>query len=563
MKRLGGSVRWLVVLAVTFGIVAPSEARPRPRTRAAAVRPPATRAKVAPKPRPTVAPRTSIAGVARPGRDLPGRRASEATSPAERTADAIDAILRGPLRFGTTGLYVVDAASGAELFAVHADDPLNPASNVKLVSTATALAAVGPDFRYTTSVLGVLPDSAGAIAGGVYLHGSFDPTLAVGHLDALAGDLAARGVTEIQGDVVIGEQPTRDGIYRARVRVEVVAGAPGTAPTVTVGPDTAFVEVVNTATTSKRAKVRRGGVTIGSQLVTVDGQPRLRITVAGAIGKGRTVARLVTTKERNWFTAHLFRAALGRAGIAVGGVRTDALEDFVAASGVRLPVPLATHRSAPLAELIAQINKRSINWLSDRVLTTTVALSRGELPSMTDGVDAMYAWLDARAAIAKDGAVLDTGSGLSYRTELSPRQLVRIVRAAAGYDAGAPDDDAAVAFRRSLAVAGVDGTLRGRFRSPLRGRVEAKTGTLTGVIALSGLLHGGDGRTLAFALVSNGHPPRRKLAVRAAHERILAELDRYLGAVAPAPAVDAVAPTSELDRTTDGLADDLEPASGE
>ena len=90
-------------------------------------------------------------------------------------------------------------------------------------------------------------------------------------------------------------------------------------------------------------------------------------------------------------------------------------------------------------------------------------------------------------------------------------------------------------------------------------------------IALSGLLEAPDGRTLAFALVTNGHGARQKLGVRAGHEQVVAELDRYLAALAPPAAPVEVAPaatedgpavatsTSEIDRTGDDLADDVEP----
>ncbi|MBK7072501.1 MAG: D-alanyl-D-alanine carboxypeptidase/D-alanyl-D-alanine-endopeptidase [Myxococcales bacterium] len=590
MKR---SIVLVTLLALLVG-TSPASAQPRTRgkhpvatsrsrpTRAAVrtKRPPrpAPRAALRPAKRQDAAPRVMIAGAVRGPSEPRGRMDAVALTPAERTADALDAILRGPLRFGTTGLYVVDAATGAELFAIHPDDPLNPASNVKLIATATALDQVGPAFRYTTRLLGARPDADGAVAGDVYLHGSFDPTLAVGGLDDLAGQVAAAGVRAIHGDVVVGEQATRDGIYRARLHVEVAAAAPGAAPTVAVGPASDFLEIVNRATTSKRAKVKKkAGISVTTALVDRGGHKRLQVIVAGTIGKGKTSAHFLSTKERHLYAAHLLRAALAKAGVTVDGdVHVAPLADYVTAATARgvLPVPLGAHRSAPLADIVAQVNKRSINWLADRVLTTTTALARGELPSMADGVDAMYGWLERTSGIGRKDAVVDTGSGLSYRTELSPRQLVAVVRVATG--AAAPTDPTqaacADAFRRSLSVAGVDGTLRGRFRSSLRGRVVAKTGTLTGVIALSGLLDGPDGRTLAFSLVTNGHSQGRKPAVRAAHEQVLAELDRYLAATAPAaPAVEpaepataiagAAAPVSEIDTADDGLADDAAPAT--
>ncbi|MBK9029837.1 MAG: D-alanyl-D-alanine carboxypeptidase [Myxococcales bacterium] len=614
-----GALTRLGLVAVLWALaVGPSPAEAQPRTRGkkpvvtasqhsksvrAKVRPTAkataTRGKATPPRRPAATPRVTVAGAVRGPSEARIRRAPVAVTAAERTADALDAILRGPLRFGTTGLYVADAATGAELFAIHPDDPLNPASNVKLISTATALAQVGPDFRYSTRLLGAAPDADGVVAGSVYLHGTFDPTLTSGGLSELAEAVAADGVRVIKGDVVVGAQPSRDAIYRARFWVAVRAGTPGRSASVSVGPNSDYLEVVNLATTGKRAKVKKGaGISVRSTVVERDGRPRVQVTITGTIGKGKSLERAVVAKDRNLYTAHLARAALTKAGVAVeGDVHVASLEQFVAEAAPtgHLPIVLGAHRSAPLAEIVARVNKRSINWLADRILTTTTALAHDELPAMDDGVDAMYAWLDRAGRIGRNDAVIDTGSGLSYRTALSPRQIVTVLRAAtAAATESAPvptpstvtatptatfDADRARAFRASLSIGGVDGTLRGRFRSPLRGRVHAKTGTLTGVIALSGLLEGRGGRTLVFSLVTNGHSRRQKLGVRAAHEQIVTVLDRYLAELTPVgaeptaatepPSPDAAADAadadeadaSEADASGDDLGDDRDDAS--
>src|SRR6185503_14155775 len=122
--------------------------------------------------------------------EIIGRRA-EPLTPEETTAAQIQRLLRGPLlRNGVTGLFVADARTGETLFSVNADDPLNPASNVKMISTATALELLGPDFRYPTRLLGATPDG-GAVRGDVYLLGSYDPTLTAADLDNIASAVAA------------------------------------------------------------------------------------------------------------------------------------------------------------------------------------------------------------------------------------------------------------------------------------------------------------------------------------------------------------------------------------
>lgn len=537
--------------AKTSRMKAKSASRTRKKTPARSRRrPPAAAAR-----RAMAIPRVTIGGAPRDGRDVVGRAPAKLTRD-EATATAIEAVLRDRLRSGTTGLYVVEAATGRELFAIHPDDPLNPASNVKLISTATALELLGPEFRYRTTLLGAAPDASGTVAGDVYLLGNYDPTLSRRGLDELAQQLAARGIKRVDGDVVVSTSSSRDGLWRSRIDVTVAAGKPGGKPAVITTAGYDFVEIVTTATTSKRARAR-GGIGLKTKLITRDdGRTRLQLTVGGTIGKGKTVTRSFATTARHFHAAHLLRVALRDAGIALGGdVHASEMPEYLAdtaARGLR-PVELARHESATLAAIVAEVNKRSINWLSDRVIATAAALTGGQLPSLSGGVDAMYGWLEA-IGMPRTGLRIDTGSGLSYRTELSPRQIVQVVRAATGLAPRAANDPAraaatATAFRESLAVAGVDGTLRHRFEANgLRGRVLGKTGTLARAVALSGLLAGPDGRELAFALVTNGHPPRRKGEVRKAHEQIVELLDQYLREIAEdgAGAVPVAAAPTEI-----------------
>jgi len=478
--------------------------------------------------------RVSIGGAHRGGEADTWRRQKDSElTLEERTAKRIEELLRGPLRMGTTGLYVVDATTGKELFAVHPDDPLNPASNVKLISTATALDALGPDFRYTTRLLGPTPDADGTVRGDVYLLGGYDPTLDADGVGQLADALAARGVRTIDGDVVVGPEPTRDGIFRARIKVVIKAGARGKAPEVTLSPSTDYTVLALDATTTRG---RRSKLQVSStREADADGHPRLRISIGGTVGRGRTVVRWIWPRDRAPFTAEVLRTQLGALGVQVtGGVRVAALSEYASDAGAKgwLPVELAVHQSDRLADIVARVNKRSINWLADRVVMTAAAARTGASPTMSDALDSMYAWLGAHTGLTRKDVFLDTGSGLSHKTELSPREIVKVLRAGSGLDR---DDDAApdpvaqachAAYVRSLSVAGVDGTLRHRFRNGIRGKLFAKTGTLNQSIALSGFLDAAPGHDLVFALVTNGAPGQH-YAVRKAHEKVVAVLYDY------------------------------------
>src|SRR5207244_1171517 len=126
---------------------------------------------------------------------------------------------------------------------------------------------------------------------------------------------------------------------------------------------------------------------------------------------------------------------------------------------------------ARLAEIVAHVNKWSINWLADRVIMTAAALTKHQPPSMELALEAMYGWLGRHAHVDKADAILDTGSGLSYKTRITPRELVSVVRSAAGFTSDA-DPFLGHAWIDSLSVAGTDGTLSRRFRTAdVRGRL--------------------------------------------------------------------------------------------
>ncbi len=500
------------------------------------------------------------AGGMRPAREIVGRR-EEPLSAEEDTAKQIERLLRGPLRSGITGLFVADARTGEPLFAVNADDPLNPASNVKMISTATALELLGPEFKYSTRLLGPEPDENGTIHGNVYLLGTWDPTLTATDLDDIAKALFARGVHELDGDVVVGADPTRDGIYRAIVPIEIKAGAPGEAPTAMAPAGFDLVTFDIKAKTGKapaRAKLAYTDATVTDDA----GHLRVQLTINGAIGKGGTTMYSLLVKERSADAAHALRASLRAHSITVNGdVQIAELGDFIGDSVLAgaLPVELGRHESAPLAEIVAHVNKWSINWLADRVIMTAAALTRRQAPSMDLALDAMYGWLARHPHLARADVLVDTGSGLSYHTRITPHELVAVVRSAAGF---APDSDPTLAhaWLDSLAIGGTDGTLGRRFRATeTRGHLHGKTGTLSTVIALSGILDVDPGRPLAFSIVTNGDRPLSKGYVRKAHEQVVNLIVKYLAKTSKAPVV-IVPVKPEPPTAHDKEPDDLEGA---
>ena len=170
----------------------------------------------------------------------------------------------------------------------------------------------------------------------------------------------------------------------------------------------------------------------------------------------------------------------------------------------------------PLVADIETINKQSQNLHAELMLRRAGKLNGSG--SVADGQRALEDLLDA-AALPRDGFVLADGSGMSSYNRLNPRVTARLLAWAARQEWGA-------AWRASLPVGGVDGTLARRFaETPLDGRIFAKTGSLNASRALSGYMIAASGEELVFSAFANDIPPGGEGAA-------LAALDAALVAIA-------------------------------
>jgi len=179
---------------------------------------------------------------------------------------------------------------------------------------------------------------------------------------------------------------------------------------------------------------------------------------------------------------------------------------------------LATHISVPVVEDLALTNKMSLN-LHAELLLRLLGKVHGTEGSFEQGARVVRQFL-AGAGVDDGDFFLYDGSGMSPDDRIAPRAITQLLVYAARQPWGA-------AWRESLPVAGVDGTLAGRFRkSPLKGRLWAKTGTHSEVNALSGYLTAASGKTLALSILVNGHRPGSVAEVQA--------IDRIAEAIAAA-----------------------------
>ena len=474
---------------------------------------------------------------AKPGADDPDRERIA------RLQETLEQVVRGKvLGRLRVGMQVEDLATRRVLFGWRSSRLMDPASNQKVLATTAALLRLGNEFRYRTEVTGPGPDAQGTVAGDIVIHGSGDPSLRDRHIEALAADLAAKGITRVTGAVLGdpnrlgsdealagGRPPLRVGSTPIEILVRPADKA-GNRPVVSLRPASDAFVVVNQAETLAKGKGR-----LGVSLVWVG--HRIQVVVSGKIARTRGLVAIRRTPPNHaLFAAVLLRQALAQAGVVVqGGVgvwsgpdrsrvarepTVDGLALALAAPGGDSPGPLlarahqrpaellALHESDPLPVLLRRINKNSDNEWAERVLETVGAEVYGGAATNAKGVRVLREAL-AELDLPLTNYLPTNGSGLGHENRVSAGGMLALLRRLYFDPRIGPE------IMQSLSVGGVDGTTRNRFRgSAAAHRVRAKTGTLSGVSCLSGFV--GDGPDiLAFSILVEGHPRRGVRSVRA------------------------------------------------
>jgi D-alanyl-D-alanine carboxypeptidase/D-alanyl-D-alanine-endopeptidase (penicillin-binding protein 4) len=427
---------------------------------------------------------------------------------------------------GTRFGLVVASEDGSELVAIAPDSRFMPGSNVKMFTTAAAFATLsGLDRPDAGGGAAVRLEARGRGAPDVVLEGRGDarlssrPDCTENCLAMLADAVAAktRSVRDVIGDdshfpdqrwspgMSWNNIPTRSGTGISALSLDdnelllgVAAAAPGRPPRLELLP---YYSVDNRAVT-----VATGGATSlafdrfpGSSLVRL----------SGTIAAGAEPATLrLGIDDPAHYAAWRLKALLEARGVRVAGVAlarhrplqpADDPAKRRGAPAARAPQSEALARLTPppLAADLALTNKVSQN-LHAELLLRRIGRREGS-GSIADGLAGVRAMLE-RAGVPRSAYDLSDGSGMSSYNRIAPRGMVAFLRWAAEQPWGA-------AWRSTLPIGGVDGTLASRFRgTALEGRIFAKTGTLNASTGLSGYMVARSGRTLIFSAYANDMP---------------------------------------------------------
>jgi D-alanyl-D-alanine carboxypeptidase/D-alanyl-D-alanine-endopeptidase (penicillin-binding protein 4) len=398
------------------------------------------------------------------------------------TAQGLAAMLGRALPPAVTGaglgVEVADAATGRVLYSDHADVPATPASTTKLVTAVAALEALGPGARFTTTVR-----QAG---GTIVLTGGGDPTLAV-HAYPSANYPHPATLAQLAADTARALKAQGRRSVRLGYDISLFSG-PDLAPGVSTGD------------------IDLGDVTPIVALEADQG----RLTAGGALeDDDNPVNYRPRTDDPAGMTAAAFARLLSRYGIIVTGAPAQA------AAPASAPV-LASVSSPPLAAIVEQMLAESNNVIAE-VLARHVAIALG-LPATFSGAAAADMTELRRLGITTPASLVD-GSGLSPDDKIAPETLVRVLATAAGRPAlrGAVTGLPVAGFNGTLSTGdSVFGGIGGVARGAARGVVRAKTGNLSTVATLAGLVYDKAGTLLLFAIMAPRVPSANQLQQAAA-----------------------------------------------
>jgi D-alanyl-D-alanine carboxypeptidase/D-alanyl-D-alanine-endopeptidase (penicillin-binding protein 4) len=428
------------------------------------------------------------------------------------------------------GVALIDE-DGKLLYGRNQDRLFIPASNTKLVVSAVAAALLPSDWKVRTSVYGNGPVIDGVLQGDLVLYGRGDPTFSdrcyatdttlVGVCDRdvfsklriLVDSLKARGIRTISGDLVgdgsyFEPQTVHGGWegydlnwwYAAPVSGLVFndnsidlkwgpGALPGAPATISITP------LLGDVTLENRSRTREVG---GDDIDFFRAPGTMALSAEGNVSQmSRGGTEYFALPDPNLFAARAFRQVLANAGIAVLGT-TRSTTDSLAFHHYRITPPLAEVESRPLKDWVFSILNTSQNLFAE-VLLKQLGKNFGTEGSWDEGIRVERRFLIDSMGIDSTQISLSDGSGLSSVNLVSPyafTQLLRFIRRHPRWPT----------FAAGLPQSGQTGSLRNRFKgTPLEGRVWAKTGSISRVHTLSGIIETPRRKRLYFSIQANHH----------------------------------------------------------
>ena len=470
-------------------------------------------------PRPTAALRRTGAALLAAGALLGSLAAAQEETARLPVPDPVGAALRqAAIPPAASSVVVMPLADGVTIEA-NETQPMNPASTMKLVTTYAALDLLGPAHTWRTEAFVTGALRRDVLEGDLVIRGSGDPKLVIESLWLMVQRIRGHGIREIRGDVVLdrsafgpaGHDPAEFDGERFRpynagpdaLLLNFKAIALGFVP----DPETRSARVI---AMPQLAGMKLPATVRGTDGPCVDWRGKLQADFADPMAPVFRGAYPLSCGEQLWHLSLLdhgryFAAAFASLWSSAGGSWSGELREGTVPTDARR---VALHESAPLAEVIRDVNKFSNNVMARQIYLTLGTDGGRQAASAARAEAVVRAWLDGRGLTMPE-LVLENGSGLSRVERLSAASLARLLRHAFASPL-MPE------LMASLPLVGVDGTMRRR--NGAAGNAHIKTGLLADVRAIAGYVHAASGRRYVVVAIINHANARNG---QAAHDALL------------------------------------------
>lgn len=433
----------------------------------------------------------------------------------ENIAQKLNSIISGATKNAQWGVRVEVTGSGQPLFEVNADEGLIPASNRKLFTGALALEYLGPDwvFRTYLYMTGNL-DADGTLNGNLVIVPSGDPTFSDKMFKSAKADwvfrdwaekVRAAGIKQVNGDLLVDCSGWDMSDMSPRGWADRVMSD-------SYAPQTSPLTINNNLTNIVLTPGRSGQPASASFIPAATGYPVVNKTVSGKEGSSRAkrvdnthieVTGNVQSKKTIWSIPidrpTLYAAANFRHHLMENDVPIQGSVRIITTPGA-LPTPnqqnvIAMVQSPPMIEIVDHMMKRSDNHMAEQIYVAVshAMMGKGSYSNSLRMENDML----RRAGIDPAGLKSFDGSGLSEANRVTASDICKLLNYMQQHRF-------AEQFYNCLAIAGTDGTLRGRMHT-IRGRVHAKTGTIRAVKTLSGYVTLDNGQRVSFSFLVNRH----------------------------------------------------------
>jgi len=409
------------------------------------------------------------------------------------------------------GVYVQNVNASQPLFDYRGRQPMDPASTMKLLTTAAALEQLGPDFTWKTEAYADGPIKNGVLRGNLYLKGYGDPLLTLERFWMLLRQLRQTGVRVIRGNLVLDKRYFHVP-YRDPAAFDDEPYKP-----YNVAPDALTVNFRVTAFRFLPGPAGRHAVRIVADPWPDDIRiiNRLRLT-HGACGAWRERLKQRILPSRHGMTVRFdgrYAAACGEKSVylslyrnggyvysvfkqlwkTMGGVLKGALHEGATPANATW---LATANSPPLAVVERSLNKYSNNFMARQLFLTLGAETAGPPGTLENARQAIHQWL-RRKGLRFPNLVMENGAGLSRTARITPQQLAAVLLVM--YRSPFMPE-----YIATLPIAAVDGTMKKRLTgAPVASHAHIKTGTLDGVKAIAGYVRSRNGGTWGVVFLIN------------------------------------------------------------